>query len=51
MKTGQEVITKNNGFSVLTMGSTLMKWERKLHLWEAFTILGLAYMWMEYLLR
>lgn len=29
----------------------LMRWERKPHIWEAFTTLGLAYMWMEYLLR
>lgn len=29
----------------------LMRWERNLCIWEAFTILGLAFMWMEYLLR
>lgn len=29
----------------------LWRWERKIYTWEAFTILGLTYMWMEYLLR
>lgn len=29
----------------------MMRWERKNDIWEAFTILGLAFMWMEYLLR
>lgn len=29
----------------------LMRWERKFYAWEAFTVLGLSFMWMEYLLR
>jgi transposase len=29
----------------------LMRWERKISIWNAFTTLGLTFMWMEYLLR
>ena len=29
----------------------LMRWERICYIWEAFTVIELKFMWMEYLLR